>query len=131
VIVVDTSAMVEFLLVRDEFGQRVRHALSGETVAVPYAIDLECASAFRGMVLGRKLPASKAQEAIELLDRMNLRRFDHTPLMHRVWELRHNMWPYDAAYAALAEYLDVPLLTIDKKFTSTPGLRCEVRNLRD
>ncbi|WP_112134566.1 type II toxin-antitoxin system VapC family toxin [Glycomyces dulcitolivorans] len=130
-IVLDTSAMAEFLLVRDETGLRVREAVSGNPVAAPYAVDLECASVFRGMVLGGKLSEDIALSAIDLLDRINLRRFDHAPLMRRVWELRNNMWPYDAAFAALAEYLEVPLVTLDKKFANTPGIRCEVRNLRE
>lgn len=126
-IVLDTSAMIEFLLVRDDVGLRVREAVSDTAVAAPYAIDLECASVLRGLTLGGKV----AEDAIELLDRLNLRRFDHAPLMRRVWQLRHNMWPYDAVFAALAEYLDVPLVTLDKKFAGVPGIRCEIRNLRD
>ncbi|MEU5871690.1 type II toxin-antitoxin system VapC family toxin [Glycomyces sp. NPDC047369] len=130
-IVLDTSAMVEFLLVRDSAGLRVRDAVSGNPIAAPHAVDLECASVLRGMALGGKLHESVALDAIDLLNRIGLRRFDHAPLMRRVWELRDNMWPYDAAFAALAEYLDVPLITLDKKFAGTPGIRCEVRNLRD
>ena len=40
--------------------------------------------------------------------------FEH--LLPRIWELRHNMYPFDAVYAALAEDLDVPLITTDTKF---------------
>lgn len=129
-IVLDTSAMVELLLVRDEIGLRVRQAVSDTAVAAPYAIDLECASVLRGLSLGGKVPGDVAESAIDLLDRTNLRRFDHAPLMRRIWELRHNMWPYDAVFAALAEYLNVPLVTLDKKFEGVPGIRCEIRNLR-
>ncbi|SDD49076.1 type II toxin-antitoxin system VapC family toxin [Glycomyces harbinensis] len=130
-IVLDTSAMIEFLLVRDDVGLRVREAVSDTAVAAPYAIDLECASVLRGLVLGGRVPGDVAESAIELLDRTNLRRFDHAPLMRRVWELRHDMWPYDAVFAALAEYLDMPLATLDKKFAGVPGIRCEIRDLRD
>jgi predicted nucleic acid-binding protein len=41
------------------------------------------------------------------------------------------MWPYDAAYVALAESLGAELATIDGKFSRTPGLFCTVRNLRE
>lgn len=122
--------MVEFLLARDETGFRVRKVVAEDMVAVPYAIDLECTAAFRGLVLGRKVSAADAAEALEMLDQMNLHRMDHAPFMHRVWELRDNMWPYDAIFAAMAESLGVPLVTLDQKFEKTPGIRCEVRNLR-
>jgi predicted nucleic acid-binding protein len=62
---------------------------------------------------------------------MTLTRYDHVPLLGRIWELRHNMWPYDAAYVALAESLRVDLVTVDSKLGSVPGLKCIVRNLRD
>jgi hypothetical protein len=40
------------------------------------------------------------------------------------------MWPYDAAYVALAEFLDAELLTLDGKIAAVPGVQCVVRNLR-
>lgn len=46
--------------------------------------------------------------------------------MARVWELRHNLTPYDASYVALAETLDVTLLTADGRLARAPSLRCEV-----
>jgi predicted nucleic acid-binding protein len=52
---------------------------------------------------------------------MSIRRFDHVALLPRVWELRHNMWPYDAAYIALAEALDVDLVTVDRKMAGRTG----------
>jgi len=37
--------------------------------------------------------------------------------------------PYDAAYVALAEALDVVLLTTDAQLSRTPGVRCRVELL--
>lgn len=131
-IVVDTSAVVEFLLGRDEIGFRAREVIAADgQVAVPYAIDLECTSAFRGLVLGKKVSAADAAESLETLEQTNLLRMDHSPFMRRVWELRDNMWPYDAIFVAMAESLDIPLITTDKKYANTPGIRCEVQSLRD
>jgi predicted nucleic acid-binding protein len=44
----------------------------------------------------------------------------------RIWELRHNATAYDAAYIALAEALDAPLLTCDGAIGSVPGHRARV-----
>ena len=51
------------------------------------------------------------------------------PLLPRVWELRHNLTVYDACYVALAEAIDQPLLTADRRLANAPGLRCEIEVL--
>lgn len=129
-IVLDTSALVEFLVGSDHIADRVRGVATGERLAAPHAVDLECASTLRGLVRGKKLPEGEGLHALDLLGRMNIKRFDHVPLLPRIWELRHNMWPYDASYVALAESLDAVLVTVDGKFGWAPGLRCSIRNLR-
>ncbi|KAK1181250.1 type II toxin-antitoxin system VapC family toxin [Streptomyces sp. NBS 14/10] len=68
---------------------------------------------------------------MELLGAINLTRYDHVPFLPRIWELRHNMRPYDASYVALAETLGADLVTVDGKFSGAPGLGCPVRNLRE
>jgi predicted nucleic acid-binding protein len=68
--------------------------------------------------------------ALELLGSMRPERYGHVPLLARIWQLRHNMCPYDAAYVALAESLDAELVTLDGKLEGIPGVRCAVRNLR-
>ena len=50
--------------------------------------------------------------------------------MTRVWELRDNLTPYDAAYVALAEALEAPLLTADEPLTRAPGIGRDVQLLR-
>ncbi|WP_019818592.1 type II toxin-antitoxin system VapC family toxin [Saccharomonospora saliphila] len=127
---VDPSALIEFLAGRDTIADKVRESGVGQPWAAPHAIDLECASTLRGLVRRSKLSADEAARALTLLRRMRLRRFEHDLLLPRVWELRHTMWPYDAAYVALAELLDAELLTVDTKFERVPGLRCVVRCLR-
>jgi predicted nucleic acid-binding protein len=129
-IVLDTSALVEFLVGADELAEVVRSVAAGKVLAMPHAADLEIASALRGLVHGRKLPGDEAERALELLSAMGVRRYAHLSLLPRIWELRHHMWPYDAAYVALAESLQVTLVTVDAKFSSVPGMQCPLRNLR-
>jgi predicted nucleic acid-binding protein len=52
---------------------------------------------------------------------LRIQRYAHYPLMDRIWVLRANLSAYDAAYVALAEALDAPLLTRDKRLASAPG----------
>lgn len=131
-IVVDTSALVDYLSGNDSRAQQVRVRLRGERMlAAPHAVDLECASSLRGLVLGRKLPSQEATRVLAALRELRIVRYPHRPLMRRVWELRDNMWPYDASYVALAELLDVPLITADGKLARVPGLRCVVEQIRE
>jgi predicted nucleic acid-binding protein len=129
--VIDSSALVEYLIGTDLIAEHVRARCMGEYVYSPHAIDLECASSFRGMVLGKKLPAEEGRRALRTLARMPIRRVEHGRLIPRIWKLRENMWPYDAAYVALAERLGAELVTTDGKFARTPGLRCVVNQIRE
>ena len=47
-------------------------------------------------------------------------------MLDRVWELRHNLAAYDAAYVALAEALQCALVTADARISRAPGLHCPV-----
>ena len=47
-------------------------------------------------------------------------------MFDRIWELRDNLTAYDAAYVALAETIECPLVTADARISRAPGLRCAV-----
>lgn len=53
-------------------------------------------------------------------------RYPSYTLVERVWELRANVSAYDAVYVALAENLDVSLLTADRRLGRVPAFRCPV-----
>ena len=126
-IVVDSSALVAFLTGIDDVSDAVRLRMEQERVAVPHAVDLECASAIRKLVQRGQLSGDEGHKAMSVLRRTKLRRYGHAHLIERIWELRDNMWPYDAAFVALAESLDADLVTIDTKFSGVPGIGCTVR----
>jgi predicted nucleic acid-binding protein len=47
-------------------------------------------------------------------------------LAERVWELRHNVTPYDAAYLAAAETHGCRVVTADRKLFDCSARRCPV-----
>ena len=63
------------------------------------------------------------------LSELPIRRVSHRRLLDRCWELRQNLTVYDAAYVALAELLDLVLVTGDLRLSKAPGLRCQVELL--
>jgi predicted nucleic acid-binding protein len=88
---------------------------SNRSLWVPHLIDAEVGQALRREVAGGRLAESRADAALLDLTRMPLRRIDHIGLIPRAWELRHNFSFYDSLYVALAEGLDVPLVTLDRR----------------
>ena len=70
-----------------------------------------------------RLEANSAQRDLLRLD-MDL--FPFAPFADRVWALRSNLTSYDAWYVALAEVLDCPLVTIDRKLSRASGPQCEI-----
>jgi predicted nucleic acid-binding protein len=127
VIVIDASALLEVLLNRpavERLARRLHDPL--ETLHAPHLIDLEVAQALRRYQAAGEMSPQRAREALQALMQMPLERHPHWPLLDRIWELRHNLTAYDAAYIALAEALDAPLLTCDRALASAPGHRAVV-----
>lgn len=126
-LVVDASVLVYALIADNDAGERMRLRLDAEaTVCAPEVIDLEVANAWRRDLLAGRIGEDRSRLALEDLAGLSLVRMPHRPLMSRIWELRHNLTPYDAAYVALAESLNATLLTVDGRSTRAPSLRCEV-----
>ena len=75
----------------------------------------------RRYVAGRHMTAIRAEEAMQDLLDLPLTRYPHDLLLWRIWDLRHALTAYDAAYVALAEVLSAPLITCDRKMASASG----------
>lgn len=71
----------------------------------------------------------RAQAALNDLADLPLNRYPHDVFLFRIWELRHTLTAYDAAYLALAEALAAPLVTCDARLASAPGHRAWVELL--
>ncbi len=129
-IVVDASVLATALGDDGPDGDRARARLRGERLSAPELVDLEVASVLRRQVRGGEVDIRRAGLALADLAALPLRRAPHGPLLARCWELRDNLTVYDASYVALAEALDVTLLTGDGRLARAPGPRCRVETLR-
>jgi predicted nucleic acid-binding protein len=127
-IVLDASAAVELLLALPRAAPplRARLARAGETVHVPHVFDLEVVAAIRRHTLRGLVTEPRAQRALRALDDLRATRYSHVPLRRRIWELRENVTPYDAAYVALAEGLRAPLVTVDARLAGAAKAGVEV-----
>ena len=119
--------MVEIVL-RTETGNRLwtrlRHR--NETLHAPHVIDLEVANALRRCLARGEVDDRGGDTALVNLGYVQIERHPHQPLLERIWQFRHNLTAYDAAYLALAERLDASLLTLDSGLVSVAGHHARV-----
>lgn len=128
-IVVDCAAAVDALTTAPETDE-LRAYLAVEELHAPSLLDFEIVSVLRGLTLSRQLSPTSAQDALTDLDDLPIERWPPAdPLRRRAFQLRNNVSAYDAAYVALAESLDCPLLTRDARLARSGGhqARIEVR----
>jgi predicted nucleic acid-binding protein len=122
VIVVDASAVLEALL-RTSAARAVEKRLFelSQTLHAPHLLVVEVAQVVRRYAANGEIDTERGRMALDDLADLPLRRYPHDFLLPRVWELRHNLTAYDAMYVALAEVLDAPLLTRDRRLAAAPG----------
>lgn len=121
-VVVDSSAMVQALLRTG----RARDRLSDDELHAPHLLDSEVTNALRGLLLGRRLDAERAERALGGLQRAGVTRYPALDLTSRVWLLRADLTAYDALYVALAEKLGCALVTTDARIARAAGPRCVI-----
>jgi predicted nucleic acid-binding protein len=130
VIVVDASAVLELLLGTDRArvaGERLLDA--EESIAAPHLIDLEVTQVLRRYCRSNDLTPQRANEALEDLAALPISRYPHDLFVPRIWQLRHSLSAYDAAYIALGEALEAPVLTCDRGLASSTGHQVSVELL--
>lgn len=126
-IVVDASIVVEVVLRSDKGMALEERLLDGDDpLHAPHVLDLEVANALRQCVGRGEIDERRGREALADLADIPIKRHPHRPLLERVWQLRHNLTAYDAAYLALAETLGASLATRDKALASVAGHRARV-----
>ena len=126
-IVLDASAALDWLL-QTAAGQRIERRIYShhESLHAPHLLDLEVGQVLRRLVREGAVSAQRAEQAIEDLLDLRIARYPHFLLLPRIWQLRHNLSAYDAAYVALAENLGARLLTRDARLASVSGLTAPI-----
>lgn len=121
-IVLDASAVLEILL-RTPAAPALEGRLfeASETLHAPHLIDVEVAQVLRRYAASGDTDPERCRAALMDFTDLPIIRYPHDFLLPRVWELRNNLTAYDAVYVALAEALDAPLVTRDRRLASTPG----------
>lgn len=85
-------------------------------------LDFEVVSALRGLTRGGELGAARADDALTDYADLPVQRWEAADaLRRRAFGLRHNVSAHDAAYLALAEALECPLLPRDTRLARSNG----------
>ena len=125
-VVVDSSVLAESLVDARNEGGWARSVLAASARAAPELALAEASNVLRRLELAGKLSRLEATSAHRDLMRLDLELCPFAPYAERVWALRGNLTCYDAWYVALAEALDCPLMTLDRRLGRASGPTCEI-----
>jgi predicted nucleic acid-binding protein len=110
--VLDTSAAIAGLVTGENQALLESIAVHHEFQS-PYLIEVEYLHVLRRLAHRGDITPDTACRAIEEFIELPIIMYAQTPLFERMWQHRNQVSAYDAAYLALAESLEVPLITCD------------------
>lgn len=102
------------------------HLRAGEVFCAPHLIDAEVGQGLRRYVMNGDLSEDLAGSVLSNYLDVPIKRYPHTGILTRAFELRSNVTVYDGLYLALAEVLQCPLLTGDRALRDVPGCHASV-----
>ena len=123
--VVDSSALVAFLIDQGPDGTWARGALSDGPVLGPELLLVESSNIIRRLERIGEVAETAALAAHRDLVEHDIELHPFSPFADRIWQLRHNLTAYDAWYVALAESSNCPLVTLDLRLSRSNGPTCE------
>jgi predicted nucleic acid-binding protein len=125
--VIDCSAMIELLAAKSRTGDAIaRRVTAVQALYAPCVLDGEVISALLGLRRGQKISEREADAALSSYRVFPVERQDVLPLWSRLKSLHANLSAYDAQYVALAEALNIPLITADARIKRSGVARCKV-----
>jgi predicted nucleic acid-binding protein len=125
-IVVDTSAIIDAVLARPSKPKLLARLTDDSDLHAPHLIDVEILHALRRMARSGTVHAARVEDARADIDDIALTRYPLGSLGDRVWDLRHHLTAYDAVFVALAEALEAPLVTCDRRLARAGGHHAHV-----
>ncbi|KAA2256137.1 type II toxin-antitoxin system VapC family toxin [Solihabitans fulvus] len=126
-VVVDNSALIE-IVVSEPPDPGLLRRLMTSVAAAPEVIDAEALRVLRRMALKGRLTDEEATSALTRVIQSPIKRLPHIWLLDAAWRMRHAVSGHDSLYVALAERLDVPLVTCDAKLAGSNGHKATIEH---
>lgn len=123
-LVVDASVVVAALVDNGPVGHWADELLTTEALAAPQLMPVEAANILRRAELAGTVSTDSARLAHADLLALRVELVGYELLGPRAWALRRNVTCYDGCYVALAEILEAPLATLDRRLGRGSGPRC-------
>ena len=122
--VVDASLLVAATSDAGAEGAWAEDVLRAGGLIAPHLALAEATNILRRLEMAGKLGRVEAGSAARDLLQLDLDLVPYAPFAERVWELRAHVTSSDAWYVAVAEQLDLPLATLDRRLAAASGPRC-------
>lgn len=125
-VVVDASVIVSLLIDPGPTATAIAARLGEATLLAPAVLPFEVANVLRRRRNAGLLSLGEAAVAHDAFIELPVDLWPWEALAARAWRLGDNLSSHDAAYVALAELTDAPLLTRDKRIAGAPGVTCTI-----
>lgn len=122
--VVDASVLVAALVDSGPEGRWAEEVVAVDYVAAPELVIVETLNVLRRLERSEELTVLEAASAQRDLQRLEIDLLPVRPFEDRIWRLRHNLTCYDAWYVSVAEALELPLATLDRRLVLATGPTC-------
>ena len=124
-IVSDASVVVAAVSADELHRSWAADVIDDTELTAPHLMPAEVTSRLRRGATRGEMSEPNVTRAQTVLAELVVEYFPFAPFAGRIWQLRHTVTPYDAWYVALAEALDAPLATLDRRLARADGPRCE------
>lgn len=118
ILVLDASAIVDLLLALPT-AEAIRRRIQGSDLHAPAHFDAEVLSALGRLHRDGQLSSEDVATRLTLLEGLPIQRHELPPLLSGAWNRRGNVRLAAALYVELAEQLDAPILTTDRRLAAT------------
>jgi predicted nucleic acid-binding protein len=98
----------------------------GKDIHAPALIEVEVVSGLRRLLRQRRIAEDRAMIGLEWFLDLGIEMHHGAEFTRRVFALRHSLSAYDAAYGAVAELIEAPLLTADGRLGRAHRHRAEI-----
>jgi predicted nucleic acid-binding protein len=125
VIALDASAARKMIL-RHEGSDALAARVVGKDIHAAALIEVEVVSGLGRLQRRRRIAEDRAMIGLEWFLDLGIEKQHRLEITRRIFALRHRLSAYDAAYVAVAEWIEAPLLTADGRLSRAHGHRAKV-----